>query len=222
MHASKTCFINVGIGEWYIHGTERLKGSLIAHGFEGDILTWRNEWPCSKFPRDCVYTVKASAFNFAMQQGYRTIIWGDCSVIAIRSPARFVAKINTDGYWIGQSGCNSAQTASDAQLQYFGVSRDWAQNVHDCASGLFGVNLDFDNPRKFIETFVKAGKDGAFNGSRKHAGQSKDPRFLFCRQDQSAASLILGSLGMPLKVFISEAKFKWDHDAGQTFHLQGL
>jgi hypothetical protein len=222
IHPSKTCFLNVGIGEWYSTGTDRLKGSLIQHGFEGDILTWKDEWPCSDFPRECVYTVKASAFNQAIKRGYRTIIWGDSSVTAVRNTANFVAKINADGYWIGQSGYNAAQTASDAQLAYFGVDRDTAQTYHDCASGLFGVNMDFEKPRNFIEAFVKAGREQAFHGSRKHAKQSRDPRFLFCRQDQSAASLILGKLGMPLRPFISECKFLWDRDSGQTFHLQGM
>lgn len=222
IHPSKTCFINVGIGEWYSTGSDRLKGSLIQHGFEGDKLFWKDEWPCNDFCRHCVYTVKASALNQAMKRGYRTIIWGDCSVVAVRNTARFVEKINADGYWIGQSGYNAAQTASDAQLRYFGVDRDWAQAVHDCASGLFGVNLDHDGPRRFAELFVQAGRDMAFHGSRKHDKQSKDGRFLFCRQDQSAASIILGKLGMPLRPFISECKFVWDRDSGQTFHLQGM
>lgn len=222
MHPSKTCFLNVGIGEWYIHGSDRLKGSLIAHGFDGDILTWKNEWPSNKFSRECVYNVKADAVNYAIKAGYRTIIWGDCSIYAIRNTASFVKEINDTGYWIGQSGYNCAQVCSDAQLAYFQVDRDWAQTAHDSATGLFGVNLDFEGPRKFAETWVQAGLDGAFHGSRKHGKQSTDPRFLFGRQDQSAASVILAKLGLPLKVFLSHAAFKWDSDSGQTFRCEGM
>jgi hypothetical protein len=46
--------------------------------------------------------------------------------------------------------------------------------------------------------FFQAAKDRAFAGSREHGGQSQDPRFLFHRQDQSAASLIAGTSGMRL------------------------
>lgn len=219
---SKTCFINVGISEWYTHGTDRLRGSLIDKGFPGDILTWRDEWPSNRFPRDCVYNCKADAFEQAIKRGYTTIIWGDCSIYAVRNTAAFVAKVQRDGYWIGQSGYNAAQTASDAQLKYFAVDRDWAWGVPDCATGIFGVCMDHVGPRKFIETWIEAGRDGAFRGSRHHGGQSKDPRYLHCRQDQSAASVILGKMGMPLREFIAEAAFKWDPDRGQTFRCEGM
>ncbi len=221
MHPNKTCFLNVGIGQWYSTGSDRLKGSLIANGFDGDLLIWKDEWPTSKFPRDCVYTVKADAFAEAMRRGYEVIIWGDSSIYARKNTAPFVEHIREHGYWIGQSGHNAAQTASDAQLQYFGVSRDWAANVHDCATGLFGFDVSRPEYRKVAEDWIQAGRDGAFHGSRKHAGQSHDPRFLYARQDQSAMSLVLGKHGVPLKHFINFAKFKWDHQ-DTVFHCEGM
>lgn len=219
----RTVFLNVGIGEWYIHGSDRLASSLIAHGFPGDQLIWKDQWP-NAIPglnRDTVYNVKADAFRHAINAGYTTIIWGDSSIYATRPLDGFLATVNEKGYWIGQSGYNCAQTASDAQLQYFGVSRDWAENIHDCATGIFGVNMDFVQPRLFIETWIQAAKDGAFGGSRHHDGQSKDRRFLFCRQDQSAASLILGKQGMALDQFGDFCAFKWDH-YDSTFKCEGM
>lgn len=218
-----TAFLNAAIGTgWYGAGQKRLRTSLEQHGFKGDYLFWRNEWPSNKFPRDCVYTVKADAFDAAIRGKYTTIIWGDCSIYAVRDMQRFVDRINTNGYWIGQSGYNASQTASDAQLAYFGVDRDWAEKTHDCATGIFGVNMDFEKPRQFIERWVQAGLDGAFRGSRQHGRQSKDPRFMFCRQDQSAASIVLGQVGMPLGLFQNEVTFRWDNHVDQTFRCQGL
>jgi hypothetical protein len=220
---NRTCFLNVGIGQWYVHGSDRLAASLIKHGFKGDQLIWKDQWP-GALPLDhsCVYNVKPDAFQHAINAGYKTIIWGDSSIYAVRPLDDFIEAINTKGYWIGQSGYNCAQVCGDAMLQYFGVSRDWAESVPDCATGIFGVNMDFPAPRRFIETWIQAAKDGAFRGSRHHDGQSSDPRFKFGRQDQAAASLILGSQGMTLDLFLNFAAFKWDADTGQTFRCEGM
>ena len=218
---TKTVFLSAGIGQWYSTGVMRLKGSLIEHGWPHDVQIWRDEWPDNKFPRDSVYTVKAAAFAWALRQGYTTIIWGDASIYALKSPVAFAEQVQRDGYWIGQSGYRASETASDAQLQYFGVSRDWADAVHDCATGIFGVNVEDATMRGVIDTWIKAGLDGLFGGSRLHANQSKDPRFKFCRQDQSAMSLALGKAGVPLKTFASHCRFAWDRYE-TTFHCQGL
>lgn len=218
---SKTCFLNVGLGEWYTIGSERLKGSLIDKGFPGDLLIWKDEWPSNRFPRDCVYNCKADAFEQAIKRGYTTLIWGDSSIVALKDTAEFVAQVQRDGYWIGQSGYRSSETASDAQIQYFGVSRDWAHEVPDCATGLFGVNIEAPGMLAVIEMWIKAGRDGIFNGSRGHGGQSEDRRFKFCRQDQSAMSLILGKHGVALRPFQSHVKFRWDKYEA-TFHCEGM
>lgn len=219
----RTAFLNVGISEWYSKGSDRLAASLIANGFPGDQLIWKDQWP-NAIPglnQGCIYNVKVDAFQHAINAGYTTIIWGDSSIYALRPLDRFIDAINTKGYWIGQSGHNCAQTASDAQLQYFGVSRDWAENVHDCATGIFGVNMDFDGPRKAIETWIRAGKDCVFHGSRHHDGQSKDPRFKFARQDQSTMSLILGKEAMTLDRFGDFVAYRWDRYES-TFKCEGM
>lgn len=218
---SKTCFLNVGIDAWYTLGTDRLKGSLIDKGFPGDILTWKDEWPSNRFPRNCVYNVKADAVEQAIKRGYTTIIWGDCSIYARKDTQPFVERIQRDGYWIGQSGYNAAQTASDAQIQYFGVSRDWAANVHDCATGLFGFDVSRPEMLAVVNDWIQAGRDGVFAGSRGHGGQSNDRRFKFCRQDQSAMSLVLGKHGVPVRECLEFYRFAWDkHDT--IFHCQGM
>lgn len=217
----KAVFLNVGLGEWYRTGSERLEGSLRDKGFPGEVLSWKNEWPPVKFPRDSVYNCKAAAFDYALRQCYDIIIWGDSSITARRSTEPFVAHIREHGYWVGQSGYRSSETASDAQLQYFGVSRDWAHQVPDCATGLFGFDVSRPEMRAVVETWIQAGRDGAFRGSRGHGGQSTDPRFKFCRQDQSAMSLILGKAGMALRPFLEHCRFAWDSQ-DTTFHCQGM
>lgn len=206
----KPIFLSAGLGLWYSTGAQRLSESLTKYHWPGDRNIWINEWPPGNFSRDCVYNVKAAAFQHAIKAGFRTLIWGDASVYAINPIGPMVDHIATHGYWLGQSGHNAAQTCSDACLQYFGVTRDWAETVPDCATGCFGVSLDFPQAKRFIERFIQAGADKAFHGSRFHAGQSKDPRFAFHRQDQSAATIIAAQEGMGLALWQNFIAFRCD------------
>lgn len=215
-------FLNAGIGKWYSLGSERLKGSLIGVGAPVEHRFWIDQWPDSHTPRDVVYNIKGAAFDAAIKEGYRILIWGDSSVYAVKKIEPFLDVIRIKGYWLGQSGHNAAQTCSDACLKYFGITRDEAEKIHDCATGLFAVNLDFDAPRRFIERFIKAGREGAFHGSRLHAGQSADPRFLYARQDQSAATIIAAQEGMKLDSWQDFVAFKWDAVTHHIFKCEGM
>jgi hypothetical protein len=215
-------FLSAGIGQWYSSGVDRLRGTLIDKKWPGDIRLFKDEWPDEGFSREVVYNVKPAAFTWALKEGYTTIVWGDASITAERSMDVFLTEINEKGYWIGQSGYNAAQTCNDASLAYFNVTRDQAEKIPDCATGLFGVDLNFPWAREFLETWIQSARDGAFAGSRFHDGQSGDPRFAFHRQDQSAATLILGKMGLPLELFQRHVRFKWDTDEGQTFKCEGM
>lgn len=218
----RACFINAGLNAWYPAGTDRLKASLLHKGFDGRIETWKNKWPLPGYDESCPYNVKAAAFEWAIKEGHRLIIWGDCSVYAVRNTQNFVRKVEAQGYWLGQSGHNAAETCTDRQLEFFGVTRDWAATVPDCAAAIIAVNMDHEAPRKMIEAWIDAAKKGAFNSKRDHAGQSKDPRFKYGRQDQACLSVIAAQMGVKLSTFLEEAKFVWDKDSEQTFHCQGM
>ena len=189
----KHCVINAGIGAWYPQGTKRIERSLNYHGFVVDFLGW-NEWPNDNFDKSCIYHMKASAFEQAINAGYKLILWMDCSAWAIKSITPIFDIINTQGYYFQRSGYNCAQTCNDFSLNYFGINRDTAETYHDTATGVFGVNLDNPQGLEFITRWINAEYDGVFIGSRHHDSQSTDPRFLFHRQDQSAASLIINQM----------------------------
>jgi hypothetical protein len=198
---AKAVIINAAIGSWYPKGQQRLVRSLIHHGFNWDIKTW-TDFPNNNFDKSCPYHIKPAALEEVMKEGYTHVLWLDSSVWAISDPNKMFDIINTVGYYLGDSGgYTCAQTCNDSCLAYFGVSRDQAESIPDCASGILGLNLSNPIAKEFATRWIKAGKDGAFKGSREHDNQSKDPRFQFHRQDQSAASLIAHSLGMKLTPF---------------------
>jgi hypothetical protein len=194
----KHCIINAGIGGWYPKGSERLERSLIYHGYTGDILIWKNEWPNDNYDKSCIYNIKAAAFEEAIKRGYTHIFWMDCSTWIVYDIAPLFDKLNEKGWYITSSGYNCAQTCNDKSIEYFGFTRDEAEKIKDTSTCSFGVNINNPKGEEFAKLFIQSAKDGIFGGSRLHDGQSSDPRFMFHRQDQSAASLIAGKLEMEL------------------------
>jgi hypothetical protein len=196
---TKATIINASTGNgWYPIGSRRLKKSLNYVGWAGDSLVWYN-WPNDSFDKTSPYNVKAAAFQEAINQGYTHILWCDSSVWAVQDPMKVFDIINDQGYYFWTSGFNCAQVCSDKCLEYFGVDRDTAETCADCSTSIFGVNINNPHGRGFIETWLQAARDGVFHGSRLHDNQSQDPRFLFHRQDQAAASVIIGKMGLNIE-----------------------
>jgi hypothetical protein len=196
---TKPVIINACIGGgWYPKGSERLARSLNNHGWAGEIRQWIDQWPNDLFPVDSHYNIKASAFFQAMSEGYTHILWADCSVWALADPMPIFDIIDEKGYFMWGSGYNCAQTCNDYALNFFKLTRDEAEKIPDCSSGIMGFNVQSEIGFQFLMAFFEACKMGVFHGSRFHDNQSSDPRFLFHRQDQSAASLIAGNMGLQL------------------------
>lgn len=189
--------INVSIGHWYPKGQRRLMKSIYDSDFAGTLGMWRNEFPFGS-NKENIYTVKPHAFRATKA---RFILWVDSSGWIIKDTHPLFEQIKKNGYYIGTSGYNCAQTCSDKCLSYFGITRDEAEMIPDSATGVIGIDTESKIGSMFLSEWTKACDAGAFNGSREHDGQSNDKRFLFHRQDQSCASIIASKLGMKLTPF---------------------
>jgi hypothetical protein len=156
------------------------------------------EFPNKKYDEKNVYNAKAAAFEEAILQGYDQILWLDSPVVAMRDVSPIFEKIEREGYLTLQNGYYTcAQICNDTCLEYFKVTRDEAEKIPERASGIIGISMKNKKASEMIHMFIRACKDGACNGSRKHDGQSKDPRFKFHRQDQSVISLCANAVGLP-------------------------
>lgn len=196
-----SCIVNASNGfGWYPRGSERLERSLIYHGCSSAQYIWTN-WPNDNYDKSCPYNVKAAAIEEVIKKGMVTILWLDCSIWALKNPDQIFNMINDEGVLMLTSGYNSAQTCSDKCLEYFGVTRDEAENMPDASTNCFGFNYHHPVGKEFADRWLKAAKDGVFLGSREHDGQSSDPRFMFHRQDQSAASIICGQMGIKMHTY---------------------
>jgi len=179
---------------WYGKGQDRLLKSLKKY-WPYDVKTWRKETINAFCQPDFPYTIKAAALQQAIWDGYTKIIWLDCSVWSIRPLSPLVDIVNSEGGYFWSSGYNIAQTAADSDLQWAGWTRDYAETMPELASSMFGVDIETERGQTFVHHFLDAANNGVFNTSRYHEGQSQDPRFLFARQDQTAASIAFHKAG---------------------------
>lgn len=185
-------------GSPYKRGQERLIESLRYHGFRYDILAFQ-DWPNMKYNCECGYNIKAAAFEEALKQGYERILWLDSSVWAINKVEPLFDYIDQTGWYFYSNGFTVRQTADDNALNYFGMSSDYAAQTPDLSSSMFGLHMGNPKAQKFLGKWLKSAYDGLWSTSRQHNGGSKDPRYLFDRQDQSCASILRAQLDMKME-----------------------
>lgn len=218
----KDVIINVGFGKWYERGTERLVKSLEEVGWDGDVMTW-NTWPSEDFGKGNVYNIKPAAFQEAINKGYENILWLDSSVWAVGDPNVIFDIIKDEGYYFWKSGFYCSQTCHDKCLEYFGVDRDTAATYLECYACMMGFNVKDETAREFLDRWFQAARDGIFEGSWHHDGQSDDPRFKFYRHDQSCASVILNQLDMYIyDPDVYSCRLNDDMNETIVFTMQGM
>ena len=195
---NKPCIISVGVGGWYSHGIDRLERSLIFNGYAGDMIFWRDEYPenCPSH-KDNPYAFKIYAFREAFKRGYKIVGWADCSFWAIQNPIPLFDIVNDKGNFGFRSGYNCAQTCSDALLKESGITRDEAEKLPETATGLVLFNIENPDGKKVFDNWADLCDKGLFKNSRIHdIMDSRDERFLFGRQDQSAYNMALYKAGV--------------------------
>ena len=189
----KPVIIAEGIGGWYSAGIDRLEKSLNYHGFAGDTLFWRNEYPPhSPNHNDNPYAFKIFGIREAIARGYKTIIQIDCSFWCIKNPHPILDIIVEKGIFAFRSGYNCAETCPDNLLADVGITRDEAWDIPETATGIVGLHMDNPDAQKVFEYWADFCDRGLFINDRNHnLNDSADPRFKHGRQDQSAFSMAL-------------------------------
>lgn len=215
------CIITAAKDLWYTDGQKRLVDSL-KNNFDGRILQWTNEFPCSGYDEDNIYNIKASALEIAMKLDYDLILWADASMWAVKNVNPIFDVIEHEGFYVESNGFKASQECNDASLKYFGYTRDEADNIPMCSSGLLGINVKHEKGKAFAEAWIKSAKDGIFAGSRLHDNQSEDSRFLHHRQDQSCASLIIYKLGLKIYPLGTYMDYGPSNKENLIFNCRGL
>lgn len=190
--------ISCGIGGHYPVGIDRLERSLIYEGWGGGMRFWK-DYPegCPEHGGNGQYNFKVHCFDKVFEEGKKVVVWADASFYAVKNPMPLFDYVNEFGLYFFKSGYSLAQTATDRLLEYAEVSRDQLVDVSEFATGLVGIHIDNPLGKEFFQHWKQYMADGMFGGNRFHdENDSKDPRFLFSRQDQSNASMILYKMGI--------------------------
>lgn len=216
-----SCIINCAVGSWYLKGQNRLEKSLINHNSLWELLKW-TKFPNKNYDERNNYNLKASAFEEAINKGYKKILWLDSSIYAINNPQPIFDIIENEGFFSITNGYNAAQECSDKCLDYFNISRDDAENIPMCSSGIIGVNLQNEKANIFINNWIISAKNNVFDGSRFHDNQSQDSRFLHHRQDQSSASILINTLKLKLYPINEMVTYNKEKNDKIIFIIQGM
>jgi hypothetical protein len=195
---NKACIISCGIEGHYGVGVDRLARSLNFVGWGGHTMFWK-DYPkgCPPHVGEYQYAFKVWAFEEAFAAGYTVVLWADASLYAVQNPMPIFDYVNEHGLFFFKSGYSLAQTATDNLLNTEKVNRDELINVSEFATGLVGINIENPKGKEFFKRWKYAMEWGLFGGNRVHdLADSGDPRFLFSRQDQSCASMVLHKMGI--------------------------
>lgn len=201
--ALKRKIINLAIGSqssWYHKGQSALRSSLLSVGEQSTAFCSRGI--IGEEDRN-PYVAKVSYIE-EMSIRYDTILWLDCSITAIRPLDDIWNYIESKGVYLYQSGANCSETCNDNCLAAYGITRDEAEHIPECASNVVGINLAHPAGRRFFFYWTQSLKNGANLGVKwpteeQRLEESKDPRFKYHRQDQSSASLAAHLAGVKLE-----------------------
>lgn len=195
----KAIIISCGVGHGHYHvGIDRLAKSLNFVGWAGE-TNLRKDYPanCPEHLGDGQYNFKVHCFQEAFDAGFEVVIWCDSSLYAVENPMPLFDYVNDNGLYFFKSGYSLAQTATDKLCNYAGVVREGLVDVSEFATGLIGINIKNPLGQGFFNMWKQYMEDGLFGGNRVHdTNDSTHPLFLFSREDQSAASMVLHKMGI--------------------------
>lgn len=198
----KRCVLNVAVGGWYPRGQERLVSSLKQHGFNGEILIWPHCYPPGSPDHNTLpYGFKSYAMQYAVEQGYETLLWLDASCWAVKSLEPLFLHIEEVGHVFSYEGWMAGQWLKDEALATLGVTRDEAMQIELLGGMFMGICLKHERSRKWLEAFIRICQDGhTLKGELRNVGGcvSNDPRCLGHVADQAVAAILAHQLGMPL------------------------
>lgn len=213
---------------------ERLKRSLEAVGYTGDVAFYNHEEQiridekivCPYHKSDDVklhaegkvvpYAFKAYAIKKAVNDGYENIIWMDAALYATKSIEPIIEHVEKNGYiFFDNIGFSIGDYTSDACLNKFGWTRDKAFQNKMIMACMMGFNTKSQEATKFINQYYEAARDGvsylgAWNNN--NGDVSSDMRCKGHRHDQSVASIIIAELKLKIinaqKTFFAYASHK--------------
>lgn len=202
IYTYKNCVI-VNFANGHFAGQQdRLKYSLIEHGYSGDILLFNNENQLPGCPghQNVPYSFKPYSIMEAVKKGYDYILWIDSPIVAIKPLDKIFEHIKTEGYcFFNNIGHELGKWTSDACLKKHSIGREESFNIKMIMACCMGFNMIHASSEDFINEYYKAATDGiSYIGSWTNGANevSTDKRVMGHRHDQSVASILIHKLNL--------------------------
>ena len=220
--------VSVGTGS-FARGIDRLGAGFkdAAVITDAALITSTMTPPGCPKHQDVPYAFKAYALQEAADMGFTSLLWLDsCMVPGPRSLSDLWAKIERDGYYIGNNGFSNYEwTADSAYPDLFGETTEAARSLNRLIPHVVGgvIGLDMMQPigRAILSEYFRLAQTKAFCGPWKNGPKYYDnPRQAPCgppdvrghRHDQTALSVIAWWLGCKL----TNSPEWFAYDPGQT------
>jgi len=229
----KTCVVCVATGI-YTRGLNRLKKGLANVGFDGDLVTWEDSLPQgSPAHNESPMGFKPCAMKFAIEGGYRYVLWLDANCVPIRSLDRLFSKIHRDGYYLYSLGSMFGEWCSDLALETFGVQRERALSILEVNTSCVGLDAESRIAMNFLEDWQKYALEGlTFRGidmhyplsvtaTNEHLIVSSDKRVKGHRHDQTCASFLAWKYRMRLSS-LEVANFQYVGPSGENRYSRAI
>jgi hypothetical protein len=145
------------------------------------------------------YAFKIHAIETVRNKGYEIVIWCDSVLRLQTSITPLVTEVRDRGVYLAQDGWKVGQFANDRALEYYGVTRDEAMAIPSIWACFMGFDFRQNITKEFFARWKLACSDGIFRGlwNNKNGTESKDPRCIGHRHDQSCAELLSYKMGIP-------------------------
>jgi hypothetical protein len=139
----------------------------------------------SPYHQNNPYAFKLYAIEYSRNMGYEKVLWLDASVIFVKHSKPLFDWIESKGFFFEEAGHLVGTWCNDRTLQYFGISRDEANQMPMFSAGFTG--LDFANPIavEFFDKWKQSMLDGQFLGEWSNH-----------RHDMTCASIIANKMGL--------------------------
>lgn len=188
----------------FSNGFSAIRASLARHRFNGDFLTWKDEYPKGCPSHHVIpFAFKPYCIREAMQRGYHLVLWLDASIRIKRDPAPLFELIGADGYLFFENYHSVGEFCKDEALGPLGIARDESFSLPSCDASVIGLDLRTAKACEFLEQWVRFANDGITFPGPKWSGvknwpatASADSRVKGHRHDQTCASVIALKLGM--------------------------
>ena len=125
----------------------------------------------------------------------QALLWLDASVVVNGSLEPVFYHIEQHGYLLLDGGWNNAQWSNDRSLAAFGYDRDEAEKQPQAMAGVFGISTYHPWRRLLLKEWHRQKKLFAGAHANDRQSESRDPRCLGHRHDQTVLSLIAARNG---------------------------